>query len=174
MKQSVRRALLFTLLAATVLAAIWPHSEPVETAPLRRQRLDPTAVPTTRNADPKAVMAETAAPALPDRFDGDMADTDPFGVKNWAPTPAPPPAKTAAPAAASPSAPPLPFTYAGRLESEPGRWTIYLMRGEQTFAVNKGDVFDGTYRFDGEEGGSLLIQFLPLSVTQKLQLSTEN
>lgn len=174
MKQSVRRALLFILLAATVAAAIWPDNEEPGAVRPRRQRIDPTTAPTARKADANAGVAETTASALPDRLDGDAAGADPFGVKSWAPPPSPPVMPAAAAPVAAPSAPPLPFTYAGRLESEPGHWTIYLMRGEQSFAVSKGDVFDGVYRFDGIEDGSLLIQFLPLSITQKLQLSTEN
>ena len=173
MKRSVRLACLFTLLAATAVAAIWPDSGEGETPQPRRHRTDPTAAPAPTTS-PNVAIAETAAPAPHDRLDGDAAGGDPFGVRNWAPPPAPPPPAAAAPIAAAPTAPPLPFTYAGRLEAEPGRWTIYLVRGEQTFAVTKGDEFDGTYRFDGEENGSLLIRFLPLSVTQKLQLSKEN
>lgn len=175
MTPAVRRGLLFGLLAVTVLAAIWPDAEEVPPVPARRQRADPTAASALGSAAPQADAAAKFVPAPQDRFDGEAAGADPFSVKSWQPPPPPPPpALATAAVVAAPIAPPLPFTYAGRLEVEPGRWVIYLVRGDQTFAVSKGDVFDGVYQFDGVEDGSLLIRYQPLSVTQKLQLSTEN
>lgn len=176
MTPAVRHRLLFALLAVTVLAAVWPDAEETAAVPTRRLRADPTAAPALRSAAPQTDGAAKPVPGPQERFDGETAGADPFGVKSWLPPPppAPPAAPVTAAAAAAPTAPPLPFTYAGRLEVEPGRWVIYLVRGDQTFAVSKGDVFDGVYKFDGVEDGSLLIQYQPLSVTQKLQLSTEN
>lgn len=74
---------------------------------------------------------------------------------------------------APPSAPPLPFAFAGKLEETPDRWIIYLVKGDQSFALNKGDIFDTDYRFDGVEDGHAVIFYLPLSTRQFLPITKD-
>lgn len=98
---------------------------------------------------------------------------DPFGVRSWAPVVATPPLPATTEVPVAPIAPPLPFTYAGKLEIESGKWVIYLAKGEQSFSVSAGDVFDGVYRFDGIDSGNLVIVYLPLATKQTLPIAAD-
>jgi hypothetical protein len=93
-------------------------------------------------------------------------DLNPFNAKSWyVPPPPPPPGPPP-----KPTAPPLPFTYIGKLEEEGGRWTVYLAKGEQSYVVKKGETFDNVYKLEGLENGNLVIQYIPLSIKQFLPI----
>lgn len=70
-------------------------------------------------------------------------------------------------------APPLPFTYAGKMEQSPGKWTFYLSRGDESFALSKGDTFDNVYRLVDADASRLVIEYLPLSEKQTLPIGAE-
>lgn len=99
-----------------------------------------------------------------------VGELNPFGTKSWfvppPPVPQPPPPQ--------PTAPPFPFIYIGKLNEDGGRTIIYLVRGEQSYALSKGETFDSVYRFDGIENGNLVFQYLPLSIKQFLPIGTES
>lgn len=173
MKAGTRRVLIWGLLALTLVAAVWPEPDIDVAAPVKRApRIDPTASSVSRATGPVGSQTSSGDVTLEHnaRSSVTQVETNPFAVRTWVvaqpPAPTPPPAVKA-----EPVAPPLPFAYAGKLEVEPGNWVFYLVRGEQSFAVSKGDVFDSVYRFDGLENGSLLIQYLPLSTPQRLRLN---
>jgi hypothetical protein len=70
---------------------------------------------------------------------------------------------------AAPSAPPLPFTYIGKMqEGETGPVTIYLAQGEQAYSVKQGDVIDQTYRVESIDAAHIVLTYLPLAVKQTL------
>jgi len=102
-----------------------------------------------------------------------VGEFNPFGAKSWyvppPPPPAPPPSKPP-----PPTAPALPFVYMGKMEEGSGRWIVYLVKGEQFYALVKGETFDGVYRLDGIENGNLVIQYLPLSIKQYLPIGAES
>jgi hypothetical protein len=94
---------------------------------------------------------------------------DPFRALSWqsmaqeearrnAPPPPPPP---------PPQAPPLPFTYMGKL-IEDGRTVVFLTRGEHNYVVRQGDTIDRTYRVDAVAEDSLSFTYLPLKQKQQL------
>jgi hypothetical protein len=90
---------------------------------------------------------------------------DAFAGRSWTP---PPPTAVEAPPPA-PSAPPLPFTYIGKLqEGETGPVTIYLTQGEQAYSVKKGDVIDKTYRVESIDTAHIVLTYLPLRIKQTL------
>ena len=104
-------------------------------------------------------------------------DKNPFEVKTWVatppsgaasdggtPVPAPPPPQ--------PTTPALPFLFAGKLEVAPGKWLVYLTKGEQSIAVEMGETFDGVYRFDGIENDNIIIVYLPLQTKQLLPMGS--
>lgn len=99
-------------------------------------------------------------------------EENPFNSKSWY---APPPVIASAPPAPPPvpSAPPMPFTYIGKMV-EDDRLLVYLAKGEQMFTVAKGETFDEVYRFDGLENGNLVIQYLPLAAKQLIAVGTES
>lgn len=96
----------------------------------------------------------------------DKIEQNLFVAKSWYVPP--PPVKVQAPA--TPTAPPMPFTYMGKLQEESGRLIIYLVKGEQTYSVSPGDVIDDTYRIDGIQGGQIVMTYLPLTVKQTLPI----
>jgi hypothetical protein len=89
-----------------------------------------------------------------------------FVAKSWYVPP--PPVNAQAPA--TPTAPPLPFAYMGKLQEDSGRLIIYLAKGEQTYSVSRGDVIDDTYRIDAIENGQVVMTYLPLTVKQTLPI----
>ena len=190
MKAGTRRAALFGVLALVVAAALWPGDDAATVgAPhLRKPRVDPTAHAVASmpggaldTSSPGQLTvglgASATAPSLAlerlARLSEPMGENNPFAAKSWIVAP-PAPVAAVVVAAPAPVAPPLPFSYAGKLEVEGGRWIYYLARGDQSFAVSKGDVFDGVYRFDGVDQGSLVIFYLPLSTIQKLPINIDS
>jgi hypothetical protein len=90
-----------------------------------------------------------------------------FTSKSWyVPPPPPPPAKPAPPP--PPSAPPLPFTYLGKLQEAPGQMVVFLVKGDRVYSVSQGDVIDGMYHVDGITGNSMALTYLPLKIKQSL------
>lgn len=88
-----------------------------------------------------------------------VSEANPFNAKSWyVPPPPPPPAPPP-----KPTAPPLPFTYVGKLTEPDGTWLVYLAKGHESFIVKKGETFDGaSYKLEGIENGNLVIQYLPI------------
>ena len=67
--------------------------------------------------------------------------------------------------APSPSAPPLPFTYMGKLMSE-GELAVFLVQGERNLIVHEGDTIDSLYRVERIAEGDITLLFLPLNERQ--------
>lgn len=70
-----------------------------------------------------------------------------------------------------PSAPPLPFSFLGKLDVGDGRQRFYVLKGDTQFTISPGDVFDGIYQFEGVNDGQLVILYKPLSVRQTLPIN---
>ena len=66
-----------------------------------------------------------------------------------------------------PSAPPLPFTYMGKLMSE-GDLAVFLVQGERNLIVHEGDTIDSLYRVERIAEGDITLLFLPLNQRQTL------
>jgi hypothetical protein len=161
-----RRLLVFgSALVLTISAAAWVSETPEDVAvvaPVARKTSGP------KEAAGKSLPGSAAGLLLDKlaRTPTMVGDLNPFNAKSWYVPPPPPP--LALPP--KPTAPPLPFTYMGKLEDEGGRWIIYLAKGEQSYVVKKGETFDSVYRLDGMENGNLVIQYLPLSTKQLLPI----
>jgi len=89
-----------------------------------------------------------------------------FGSQNWTPPPPPPQAPPPPP---PPQAPPLPFTFIGKAASE-GAWEVFLARGEKTYVVRAQMVIDGVYRVDAVAPPMLKLTYLPLNLSQQLNI----
>jgi hypothetical protein len=94
-----------------------------------------------------------------------------FESKSWyvPPPPPPPPPPAPPPPPPVPTAPPLPFTYLGRYD-ESTNSVIFLVRGDRLMLVHAGDVIEGTYRVEGIVGSTLSLTYLPLKITQSLDI----
>ena len=161
-----RRLVLGVVLCMTLAAALWvSQGEEAESAPdsAAAARPGPAHPPSRREAS-----ADGTPPLLLDRLARRAPagpNQDAFAGRSWV---APPPPVVEAPPAA-PSAPPLPFTYIGKMqEGETGPLTIYLVQGEQAYSVKKGDVIDKTYRVESMDTTHIVLTYLPLAVKQTL------
>lgn len=94
-----------------------------------------------------------------------------FGAHSWAPPPAAAGAGAAARAGPppKPKAPPLPFTYIGKLV-DGGKVTVFLAQGERNHVVSTGAVIDDRYRVDRISDAEITLTYLPLKEQQKLPI----
>ena len=78
-------------------------------------------------------------------------------VKKVKPLPPPPP-----------TAPPVPFTYTGKLDNTPTGTQIFLMANNRLYTATKGAKINPQWRFDSEEGELLRFTYLPFNLQQTL------
>jgi hypothetical protein len=93
------------------------------------------------------------------------AQGDPFVPRSFAPPPRP----ARAAAAEKPSAPPLPFTYVGRLTQD-GVTEVFVTRGDELISVAAGRSIDAEYRVDSISASRIAFTYLPLKTKQSLEL----
>ena len=93
-----------------------------------------------------------------DLFDG-LAGEE---ARRAAPPPPPP---------AAPRAPPVPFTYLGKL-IEADRITVFLTDGNRNWAVRPDDTIDGAYRVDAIGDRAITLTYLALDVRQEVAIGT--
>jgi hypothetical protein len=92
---------------------------------------------------------------------------DMFAGKSWYVAPPPP-------RAVSPSAPPMPFVYMGKLAEEGEKEVILLTRQNRSYAVREGDVLDKIYRVDEVRAPVMILTYLPLNIQQTIQIGESN
>lgn len=68
-----------------------------------------------------------------------------------------------------PAAPPLPFTYMGRVV-ENGSEAIFLATAQQNYMARSGDVLESHYRIDSIGDGQVVFTYLPLKSVQTLEI----
>lgn len=88
-----------------------------------------------------------------------------FGSKSWYAPPISIPVSTLPPP--PPSAPPLAFTFLGRMVDR-GEVTIFLSKGGRQYTVKVNDVLDDTYRVDRITATDTVLTYLPLNTQQTL------
>jgi hypothetical protein len=89
-----------------------------------------------------------------------------MGSKSWTP---PPPVVTAAP---TPTVPPFPFQYMGKLVFDDGATIVYLTKGEEIFTAKTGEVIAGSYRVDTVGTDFIEVTYLPLDKKQNVTFSS--
>jgi hypothetical protein len=162
---SILGVLLLLVIGAAVRLSFMDSAGAMVIEPV--ERIAVPAMPTTSTANNIKTTGEGLRLDRLSRSSADVGDANPFAPKSWyIPPPPPPPQKIAAP-----TAPPLPFTFVGKMEDENGNWTIYLAKGSIPFVLKKGDTFDNSYRLEDLRDGSLIIQYLPLKTDQVLPIS---
>jgi len=78
-----------------------------------------------------------------------------------------------APVAPIPTAPPLPFTYVGKLIQD-GKLAVFIgMRG-QDMLIKKGEIIAQTYHIDDISSTEVKMTYLPLQIQQILKLESLN
>jgi hypothetical protein len=74
-----------------------------------------------------------------------------------------------------PVAPPLPFSYIGKmLDEESGKLVLYLSKGDVPYSVSVGDLIDGIYRVEGVSEAEVTLIYVPLNVKQVLIIGESN
>jgi hypothetical protein len=171
-----RWILLGGLLAATLAAAAWVGER---SAP--DSELVAASEPDAKAASSQSPRAEAASkPAqlnlekLQSRDLGGVT-RDPFSAPRPrvakpapAPLPAPPVQVVAAPPPPPPpSAPPLPFTYMGKLV-EGDNVAVFLSQGERNLVVRQGQTIDSIYRVERIAESAITLTYLPLDQRQTI------
>jgi hypothetical protein len=87
-----------------------------------------------------------------------------FSVRSWEP---PPPPSAAVRELPPPQAPPVAFTYGGKLAKE-GAIIAVLMRQDREHIVQAGDTLDGIYRIEAIDDERVVLKYLPLGTRQTL------
>src|SRR3954452_21274579 len=130
-------------------------------------------------ADPAARIDTRIAPREPSTDDIDVAriershqpveasKVDPFRQHNFAPA-----AQASAAAPGPRTAPALPFRYVGKM-IEDGKLSVFVMRGDDSFALHKGQRIDD-YRVEKVTESAVVFTYLPLKTRQELNLSAVN
>jgi hypothetical protein len=164
-----RWIVLVVLLTLTLTAAAWvrdsdksaPVADVVE-APARAAR-------PARAAAPAPAAAERVALDRLQSHRLELNRANPFETRSWKP----PVVRNAAPAVAAPpptpTAPPLPFVYLGKLVSEE-QDAVFLVMGERNLVVHRGDVIDSTYRVDNLAETKVVLTHLPTGLRQTLMI----
>jgi len=179
-KTSQRWLALAGLLSATLAAAAWILDKPdkaipeivaeVQTGPARTQIPSPAGAPSAPG--PARINIEKLTP----RSLGESTH-DPFAMD------IPPPGKRKRAAAAAggvaaaargvaaaalvPVAPPLPFTYAGKLLTGQEA-KVFLSLGERNLVLREGDTVDSIYRVEKIADDAITLVYLPLDVRQTI------
>jgi hypothetical protein len=160
LSEKLRYGSLGALLVLTLIAAAVPggnEHDGVQPAPVPARTPDPAG-------EPKPIALDRMQrPRTPDPA------RDLFASASWyvAPPPAPPLPEVVPPPPPPPTAPPLAFSYMGRLLAEPTQRPVYfLVKDDTLYAVGEGELIDGTYRVEGIDSGRLALTYLPLNVRQ--------
>lgn len=106
-----------------------------------------------------------------------MSGKDLFPAVSWtakaqeeaqrnAPPPPPPPK-------VKPQAPPLPFTFMGRM-IDGGQQIVFLVNGDRNLVVREGETFAGSYRVDKIDDQAVTLTYLPLRQKQRLAFASES
>lgn len=164
MPKKLRRVVLWGALALTLAAAAGTGREEgggdvVEAvAPAVRSAPRPAQTP------PQAVMLDKLQRRQPHQEVGEL-----FTPNSWEAPPPPPELLPPPP----PTAPPLPFTYFGKLVAD-GEVRVFLSTPERNLAVREGDVIDGVYRVDRIRAPLLTLTYLPLNIKQTMHIGETN
>ena len=169
MKPRLRQGLIYGGLLATALAAVLaPPPEdsatPGMVSAVSGHAAGPAAKTSARTVPATALLPQPRT-ALQDR------PRDLFHIE--------PPPQPAAPRAASaamappppPMAPPLPYTYMGKM-TEQGQLSVFLTRNGKPYVARAGEVLDGQYRVDAINPPLLEFTYLPLAQKQTLNIGT--
>jgi len=172
-----RRRVVMGLVAASILvtavsASQWGRGDGGIAAPAPRQY---AAVSSHKLALGQDVPGGIALERLK-RTGADTQAVDLFATKSWfvPPPPAPPPPPPAPAAATPPSAPPLPFTFLGKMQEPGAKLIIFLVNGERVLTVTEGEIIDNTYSVDGIEQGQMVLTYLPLKIKQYIDIGEKS
>ena len=163
-----RWTILGLALAATVAASLWLDNPDQEQAP---DVVKPLERHHSQTTDQTGAMSKQELPKLADirKTEDGGPSQDLFQTQSWYVPP--PPLKKGPPP--PPSAPPLPYSYMGKMQ-EDGKWTVFLSAHNKNYIVKEGDTIDGTYRVEQIAPPLLTLTYTPLNMKQIMQIGGTN
>ena len=160
------------LLSATLAAAAWIRDIPDKADPAIMTEVQTAARrghPLVASS-PSSALAQVNIEKLKSRSLGESTN-DPFAVEIPPPIALDRASEAAPPAQAvpllAPAAPPLPFTYVGKLLSGPEA-KVFLTLGDRNLVLREGDTVDSIYRVDKIAAGAITLVYLPLAQRQTI------
>lgn len=146
---------LFAASAAALVALASVKESPVEEDPGPALAAARHVVP---QEDPKTEVLEYGAAFLRQPMP-DIGHA--FQPRSWAPPPPPPSAAAAEPP--TPVAPPVPYTFLGRMESDEAP-KVFLRKGKDAVLIAaEHDTLEGTWRLEAIGPSGLVLTYLPLN-----------
>jgi hypothetical protein len=149
-------------LVATLAAVAWVGEEEEVAAPVVRERAATDDTTPRRDARRQQKEMPTLDLARLDNRELGEPTIDLFAGKSWyVPPPPPPPPK--------PVAPPVPFTFIGRLIESDGM-AVFVAAADRNQVLRTGSVVDGVWRVEEIEPTRMKLTYLPLKETKYFAL----
>lgn len=165
-RPSIRWILYGTALALT-LAGVRIVDQPGDRVAAARVRADPEPPRAATAAKPEvAAVPSLELERLALRAQRETA-ADPFDARSWETLAAEEARRNAPPPPPPPRAPPLPFTFLGKL-IDGDQVTVFLTNGTRNWVVRVGDTIDGAYRVDAIGAERMTLTYLALAKPQEL------
>jgi hypothetical protein len=175
MRIRLKTAALLAVLAAVAGFVAIDASKDTAVADRPAQR---TAAPASAQSQPQTSPGQPAQAnqpefAIPERQALGQSQSPLFESQNWLPPPPKPTPAERAKAARPPPpvAPPLPYTFAGRLIHD-GKLSLLLAKGDDVIAVKEGQTLDGVYKVESITQTQITLVYLPLNQKQTIPVIT--
>ncbi len=169
MKKSLRKEWCWALVAAVLLCvANIVSGKDADTTDGTINIVQPADKPRNTTIDAMPVEDAKLDLARLHREEVEVVNVDLFANRSVHPAPPPP-----SPAVAAPSAPPLPFTYIGKM-IDGDVVTVFLAKQNQDYNLKLNDVVDNTYRIEQIGDDRVVITYLPLDTQQTLNIGRAN
>lgn len=168
MRSRQRKIVLFAILGGIVaLVFLDPMSEKNVSVTSPEISSRPAGPAGLTDADGSAKSkSKTRGLALPERLALSEARSELFGPQSWQP---PPPKITAAPVV--PTAPPLPYRFAGKLVQD-GKLQVFLAKGDAAIPIRQGEILDGAYRVEAIGEDRITLVYLPLGHKESIPVNS--
>ncbi len=168
MHSRYRKIILFAILGSVVaLVFLDPISEKNVSSPSSPVSSRPQGLnEVTGSQESAKAESRTRGLTLPEHRTLSETRSELFGSQSWQP---PPPKIIAAPVV--PTAPPLPYRFAGKLLQE-GRLQVFLAKGDAAIPIKQGEILDGTYRVESIGEDKITLVYLPLGHKESISVSS--
>ena len=175
MRIRLKTAALLAVLAAVVGFVAIDASKDTEVAdrPAERTAAAGSAQPQSQTPTNQAAQTDQPAFAIPERPPLGQSQSPLFESQNWLPPPPKPTPAERAKAARPPPpvAPPLPYTFAGRLVHD-GKLSLLLAKGDEVIPIKEGETLDGVYKVESITQTQITLVYLPLNQKQTIPVIT--
>jgi hypothetical protein len=161
-RDTLRRAVLVMLAAAAAATVVKGRERP--TIELVEAKAPRAEAPAQADLDLGRLLRSEGAPA---------PQGDPFAARDFDAKPVNVPRRSGGKTSAKTrEVPPLPFAYFGRL-TQGGKTETFVMRGDELISIAQGLRIDAEYRVESISDSAIRFTYLPLNVSQALDLQSD-